>query len=208
LSRLARRARVPALLAVPVALAAVAVPLVTDAGAAPGQVLPCVTREVTKPFTAWGDHAAYFTVPGGTFEGGAPGWTLGGGAAVTHGNEPWRVLSSTHASSLALPAGAAATAPSMCIATAEDALRFFYRAPGVRGAALLVTIHVTSGVNVADNTYEISGATAGWALSPRIMLPDIRDASGRQTVTISFTQRSTRARWQIDDVEVDPWRSL
>jgi hypothetical protein len=169
---------------------------------------PCTTRTTTTPFTAWGDANAYFTVPDGTFESGAPSWTKSTGVATVSGNEPWKVLGSGHATSLKLPAGGSAATPAMCIATAEDSLRLFYKSPGVSGSLLHVSIYVTSGVNVATNDYDISGSTAGWAVSQRIMLPDIRDASGRQTVTITFSQRQTTATWQIDDIEIDPWKTL
>ncbi|HEY6795172.1 MAG TPA: hypothetical protein VI248_10885 [Kineosporiaceae bacterium] len=98
--------------------------------------------------------------------------------------------------------------PSLCVATAEDALRLFYRAPGVPSSHVKITVRVTSGVAAVDSTYEIAGDPGGWKLSDRIMLPDIRDASGQQTVTISFAQVGARVAWQIDDVEIDPWRSL
>jgi hypothetical protein len=201
-----RRTAVLGGLAVLAPLAALVVAPATTASAA--TVLPCTTRATTTPFTPWGDSNAYFTLPGATFESGTSGWSLAGGARVTSGNEPWKVVSGPNVSSLSLPAGASASAPSMCIATAEDSMRLFYRAPGISTAYLRVTIHVTSGVNVADNTYSIGGGTAGWALSERIMVPDIRDRSGQQTVTIKFDQVGTKAAWQIDDVEIDPWRSL
>lgn len=202
-----RRTAVLGGLTVVAPLAALLVAPAATASAATS-VLPCTTRSTTTPFTQWGDTNSYFTLPGGTFETGTAGWTLSGGAGVTGGNEPWKVISGPNTSSLNLPAGAAATAPSLCIATAEDSMRLFYKSPGVSTAYLRVTIHVTSGVNVADNTYDINGAASGWAVSQRIMLPDIRDKSGQQTVTVSFTQVGTRAAWQVDDVEIDPWRSL
>ena len=40
------------------------------------------------------------------------------------------------------------------------------------------------------------------------MLPDIRDASGQQYVTITLTAQGTNATWYVDDVMVDPWKSL
>jgi hypothetical protein len=168
---------------------------------------PCTTRTTATPFTAWRDTNAYFTVPDGTFESGASTWTTSRGVTTVGGNEPWKVLGSRHGASLRILGGGSATTQSMCIATAEDSLRFFYKSPGVSGSLLHVSIYVTSGVNVATNDYDISGAKAGWALSDRIMLPDIRDASGRQTVTITFSQRQTPAAWQIDDVEIDPWKT-
>ncbi len=39
-----------------------------------------------------GDYSNYVLVPGGAFEAGAAGWTLGRSVAVGSGNEPWKVL--------------------------------------------------------------------------------------------------------------------
>lgn len=177
--------------------------------AQPGQAATpaCTTRTTTTPFTAWGDTNAYFTVPDGSFESGVSTWRTSRGVTTVAGNEPWKVLGKGHGTSLRIPGGGSATTQSMCIATAEDSLRFFYQSPGVSGSQLHVSIYVTSGVNVATNDYDINGSRAGWAVSDRIMLPDIRDASGRQTVTITFSPRQTAATWQIDDVEIDPWKT-
>lgn len=39
----------------------------------------CAARPSTTPFAPWGDTSAYFLMPGGGFESGAPGWSLAGG---------------------------------------------------------------------------------------------------------------------------------
>jgi hypothetical protein len=169
---------------------------VVVAQSTPAATFPCVSRTTTTPFVAWGDTNAYFTVPDGDFEAGAASWTVSSGVTTVSGNEPWKVLGGAHKASLRIPVGASASTPPMCIATAEESLRFFYRSPGVPSSLLHVSIYVTSGVNVATNDYDIRGTTRGWAVSQRIMLPDIRDASGRQTVKITFSQRQGPATWR------------
>lgn len=166
--------------------------------------IACTTRATTKAFSAWGDTNPYFAVADGTFESTTSNWVLRAAAATT-GNEPWKVLGSTHAKSLKLSSGAVATTAQFCVASAEDALRFFVKAPGIAGSRLHVHIDVVSGVNRATNDYDVSGTTSGWAPSQRIMLPDIRDSSGKQLVTISFSVVGT-ATWYLDDVMIDPWR--
>lgn len=106
------------------------------------------------------------------------------GALGLLGNEPWRV------------------------AAKEDSMRSFVRRPGVRGAVLHVAVHVTVGVNVATMDADIDGSSYGWAPSDRFVLPDIRDAAGRQNVTITLSSRGAAATWLTDDVMVDPWRTL
>lgn len=201
--RLIRSAVVGTVLA---ASAAIALP--AGAAHAATTTVPCGSRTMSRPFTLWSDTNQYFTVQDGTFESGAAGWTRTGGAAAVSGNEPWKVVSATNAKSLMIPAGGSATTPAMCVASDEDSTRFFYKSPGVSGSSLHVSIYVTSGVNVATNDFDVAGSVAGWGVSPRIMLPDIRDASGQQTVKITFSIRNTPATWQIDDVMIDPWRTL
>lgn len=174
------------------------------ADGAASAAIACSTRTTTKAFAAWGDTNPYFVVPDGTFESTTASWVLRK-AATTTGNEPWRVLGGAHAESLKLSPGAVATTAQFCVASAEDSLRFFVKSPGVAGSQLLVHIDVVSGVNRATNDYAISGSSSGWAPSQRIMLPDIRDSSGKQNVTISFTVVGN-ATWYLDDVMIDPWR--
>lgn len=179
--------------------------LVVPAAASQAAVA-CTPRTTSKPFSGFGDNNNYFLVQGGSFEGGATGWNLIGARVVT-GNEPWKVGGSAHSSSLLVPPAMMATSPAMCVASDEDSMRFFYKRPGVWGSALHVHIDVTSGVNRATNDLDLDGSTPGWAVSPRMMLPDIRDASGQQTITISFSTRNVPAQWIVDDVYVDPWKT-
>lgn len=173
-------------------------------GSSAEAAIACTTRSTTKAFAAWGDTNPYFLVPDGSFETSGTTW-VHRNAARTSGNEPWKVMGGAHTSSLKLSPGAVSTTSQFCVASAEDALRFFVKSPGGATARLHVHIDVVSGVNRATNDYDIVGSTSGWAPSPRIMLPDIRDASGKQNVTITFTVVGT-ATWYIDDVLIDPWR--
>lgn len=166
----------------------------------------CPTRTLSTPFKAWGDSNQYFTVPGATFEG-SHGWSFGGNISVVNDQEPWKINGSTHSKSLNLPAYTTAMAPNMCIASNEDSLRLFYKDPGVGGAALTVKIEAwnNSSTGRSINTYTIGSSGSGWKLSPRIELPNKRDAAGEQWVTITITPVNTAATWRVDDVMLDPW---
>jgi hypothetical protein len=175
-------------------------------GSAVAQVVePCAKRTVSRPFTAWGDNNAYFVAPGGTFESAA--WP-GSSTARVSGNAPWRINGASQAWSMQIKARGIAVSTQFCVNSDEDSMRLFFKAPGVRGAKLRLHIDVVSGVNRATNDYDIDGGTAGWALLPRIMLPDIRDASGRQYVTITLTAAGSDATWFVDDVMIDPWKAI
>ncbi|HRC08234.1 MAG TPA: hypothetical protein PLV41_08460, partial [Miltoncostaeales bacterium] len=169
--------------------------------------VPCQSRTTTTPFKAWNDTNRYFVAPNGSFEAGTANWFLGGSASVVAENEPWKINGSLHARSMRLPSGASARVEKFCVNSDEDSIRFFFKRPSTVGAGLRVAIRVTSGVNVATNDYTVGGGTAGWGVSERIMLPDIRDASGQQWVEITFFPTNTAATWQIDDLMIDPWRT-
>jgi len=167
----------------------------------------CQSRTTTTPFKAWSDSNSYFVAPNGNFESGTTNWFLSGSASVITENEPWKINSSLHAKSMRLPSGASARVEKFCVNSAEDSIRFFFKRPTTTGAGLRAAIRVTSGVNVATNDYTVGTGTAGWGLSERIMLPDIRDASGQQWVEITFFPTNTAATWQVDDLMIDPWRT-
>ena len=177
----------------------------TAVAASPASAAVCPARSLSQPYSGFGDYNNYFLAPSGTFEGGASGWTTSS-ARVVSGSEPWAVHGAG-LRSLRVDAAGYAKSPVMCIATAEDSMRFFYRSPGVAGSGLQVFIEVTSGANYATNQYTVDGTAAGWRVSERIMLPDIRDASGTQYVTITFRPVNNPAAWQVDDVDIDPWRT-
>lgn len=199
-----RRSRV--LLAAGVAAAAVVG--AASIGVSPAQAdIACGAHTVKQPFIGWGDSNKYFIAANGGFEGGSANWLFSGGASVVSENEPWRINGSTHTKSVRIPSGASVVTEKFCVNSDEDSLRFFAKRPGVGGAGMQVFVRVTSGANVATNEITLDGSQAGWTLSDRMMLPDIRDASGQQWVQITFTPRNVAATWNVDDVMIDPWRT-
>lgn len=168
----------------------------------------CPSRATTTPFTAWGDSNSYFLTPGGSFESGATGWTFYGGISVVRDQEPWKINGSGHSKALNLPAYTTAMPPNMCIASNEDALRLFYKDPGVAGAKLLVKVEAWNNAGTNGRVvqqYTITSGRAGWQLSPRIALPNNRDTAGEQWVTITITPIDTAGTWRVDDLMLDPW---
>jgi hypothetical protein len=193
-------------LAVAVPVAGLVVPASPAAAVA---AIPCGPRTSTQPFKQWNDLAAYFTLPGGTFESTPSGWTLRGGAGLTSGNEPWKVVAGTNAKSLRLPPGSSVVAPTFCVSPSESQFRFFYKSPGISGSNLRVTVRVDFGTWVSNSEFWASGNTPGWQVSQIIALPNVADSRAQPTVTLTFLPvNSSSAVWLIDDVEVDPWKSL
>lgn len=162
----------------------------------------CTTRTTNTAFAQWGDNNQYFATTNGTFESGAGGWTLRNGTSVVADQAPWKVNGSAHAKALRLPGGSSATSTSMCVASNEESMRFFYKSPG--SGSLQVRVEVSNAFGSSVRTWSVSTSRTGWIVSPQLALPNLRDASGQQWITITFSS-SGSAAWAIDDVMIDPW---
>jgi hypothetical protein len=169
----------------------------------------CPVLPTYKPFTSWLDQASYATVPGGTFEDGAPGWTLSG-AKVAPGNESYNVHGSGESHSLALPPGSSATSPTICVGLAHPTMRFFAKSSG---GTLLSTLRVDvltelSTGQVVALPIGLVTRSAGWRPTPRLLTTAnlLALLPGQLTpVAFRFTPQGG-ASWAIDDVHIDPQR--
>jgi hypothetical protein len=176
-------------------------------------VLPsCAARPTSTPFAPWGDKSAYFLMPGGSFEAGAPGWTLAGGAKVVSGNEPWFVNGNSDTHSLAIPPSAQATSPTVCVAMGDNTIRFFVKNSGVASSVLHVNASVQNPLTglVLSTGFDIKGVAgvSGWSPSPAMLIPNLLGGLlGTQNLTLVFTTKGAPATWNIDDVFVDPFKS-
>ena len=103
LSRGTRGARMPAIAALAIALAAPA------SAATDGVVAACPPSTYEQPFTPWLDLASYVLAPNGGLESDADGWSLDGDAAVIAENERFDVHGPSDTKSLSLPSGSTAT---------------------------------------------------------------------------------------------------
>jgi hypothetical protein len=190
--------------------AAVVSAIIVGAGSASNaakyEVKACTTRALSKPFSPWGDTNSYFLAPSGSFEYGLGTWTVAGSAWTVAENEPWRVNGANDWASMQLLPGSTIRSRSFCVGYDEDSIRLFLRKPGVPGSALTIRVIVTNPNGTGINTYTVSGENFGWGPSPRIMMPNVRDANGQQTVTIEILPANNPAVWLVDDVMVDPWR--
>jgi hypothetical protein len=170
----------------------------------------CDSETLEHPFLRWADPFSYTLAPGGSFEAGAPGWTLRGGAGVKSGNESYYVHGAGDSSSLAIPNGGSATSRSLCVGIDHPSVRFFAR----NGGSLLSTLKVD--VLFEDSLGDVLTApvgvvtgTAGWAPTPLplpVAVSLLPLLPGNNTaVAFKFTPVGLGGSWQIDDVYVDPW---
>jgi len=185
--------------------------LITGPAGAAGKTLACSTRVESQVFKPWGDLAYYFQMPNGGFEQ-SGSWALSGGATVVTGNETFNVRSATDTKSLKMPAGSRAESRTICIGKGEETLRFFVKNPQVPGAILHVEViarNTTNGaVGVSSFDINSDAQAAGWSPSNALRVPAMFSDSGQQEITVVFTTAGNAATWQIDDVYVDPFRSV
>jgi len=106
-------------------------------------------------------------MPGGGFESGAPGWTLAGSKVVS-GNESSFINTTTDSHSLAIPYGALAVSPTVCVAMGENTIRLFVKNSGVAGSALHVQALVQNQLTglVLSTGVDIQGVAGSTGWSP------------------------------------------
>jgi hypothetical protein len=188
------------------ALAAFASP--ASAGLLTASAPSCDDPALSQPFARFGDNATY--KPLGNFEGGAPGWTLAGGASIAAGNESYNVGGSADNFSLVLPGGSSAVSPFTCVGLEEPTLRLFAKRRSGLLTTLGVEVQVQTSLGLSLWLPVLPGDLGGSSWHPTAAMPLLANL-----LTLSATDRTAvRFRfkplllgsWQIDDVYVDPYR--
>jgi hypothetical protein len=170
---------------------------------------PCDGQLLERPFLPWGDPASYTLVPGGAFEAGDASWQLSAGARIQDGNEPWRVRGASDGRSLALPGGASATSPEMCIGIQHPTLRFFARNAGPAASRLRVEV-LYRDLRGRPQSLRLAELAAGDEWQPThpiallVNLLALRPQWDR-SVAFRVTAQGDDASWEVDDVYVDPY---
>lgn len=175
-----------------------------------GTPVKCKARSQSQVFAPWGDHNFYYRAPNGGFEKGSKNWQLSGGARVVEGNESYYVRRSTDTHSLSLPTGARAEGRTICTERVDRTVRFFIKDPQVAGAMLKINVEVESsrGRGVLQYWVGSGSFSRGWQPFHIIEIPATYGPDGRQNLTLSFEAIGSQATWQIDDVFVDPFKSI
>jgi hypothetical protein len=168
----------------------------------------CPDKDMSRPFQRWLDPITYTLAPDGGFEAGARGWQLRGGAEVVDGNESFR-LSGPGDSSLYLPSGSSATSPAMCVETLDVFARYVAKNKGLIALSSLKVDAIVkdSGGNTFTLPAGVNTGGSSWAPSlPSVALLNLLGLlnDGRVTVSFRFQPVGLAARWQIDDLYVDP----
>jgi hypothetical protein len=183
-----------------------------QAGTLSDTATSCQNRTLERPFTRWLDPLKYVLAPNGGFESGTKQWTITGGAYVVSGNESWRVHSSTDSRSLYLPSGSSATTRAVCVETLDLVARFFALNRG--GLLSLLKVDAVFETPLGETVVVPAGVVAGsgkWQPTLPMLavgnLTSVLNANGEAAVAFRFTPIGLGARWQIDDVYVDPLKN-
>ena len=186
------------------------------ADAADGSLLGC-GYAAQHPFLRFLDPLPYTLAPDGGFEAGAQGWKLSGGARVVSGNESF-ALSGPGSKSLQIPAGGSATSPPMCVGLILPVVRFM-----ATGGALLSTLRVEAVWTDhagRERSLQLLPVVLGGARSwlptlPLLQLGGVLNALTLNGLTTDMSFRFTpragllgSGTWKIDDVYVDPWKTI
>jgi hypothetical protein len=164
----------------------------------------CDDGVLTQPFQRWHDNANYKSV--GTFEDGAAGWTLAGGAKVVSGNETYAVHGARESHSLSLPSGASATTPPVCVGLNEPTLRFFTRKNSGLLSTMTVWVDVQTSVGVWVTLPLGVDLGGGWHPSlPMLVVANLLPLLPPDQTAVRFRFAPLLGgSWQVDDVYVDP----
>jgi hypothetical protein len=164
----------------------------------------CNEAALSQPFLAWGDSSFYELVPGGDFHSSLSGWTLSGGAQRAAGGEPYDVSGAVGGYSLALPHGASAQSPFVCVNASYPTFRFFAHNEGVASTVLVQVVYQTllGPVSVPLGVVALSGE---WQPTLPMLTGSIVTGAlsgGTAQLALRFTALTGASR--VDDVFVDP----
>jgi hypothetical protein len=158
----------------------------------------------STPFAQFGDSAQYTLAPGGSFESGAPGWSLSR-ASVVEGNESYNLVPGTH--SLAIGSGGQAVSPWVCISSEYPTFRLMAKRVGGSGLLNVSLQYVNVlglGVNLSVANLE---SDPSWAPSPAMRLGNSLPLwlPGTSLQIRLVFQPGGTSSWSIDDVFLDPY---
>jgi hypothetical protein len=163
----------------------------------------CPAVEETQAFTKFNDANWYVLAPAGDFEGSVSAWTLSGGAAQVSGSETYNATGTAGKRSLALPSGATAQSPYMCVDRSYRTLRFF-----AIGEEKSASIAVSAVYSTPSGPYVVSVGTvnpgSSWAPSEKLPTyagPASAESNGTAQVAFRVT---SKGKARIDDLYVDP----
>jgi hypothetical protein len=168
----------------------------------------CKAQPLEQTFLPWADIAHYTPVPHGSFERGARGWQLAGGARIAEGNEPFESVGDPGDHRLLeLPTGSVATSPAICVGLGHPTMRFFLKGTdGLATVSVEVLFEDTSG---EVHTLPVGLVPAGptWAPGlPVLVVANLLPLLPDEHTAVAFRLRALTGDVVVDETHVDPWR--
>jgi hypothetical protein len=172
---------------------------------------PGCTTPTTQAFLFANDKKDYVLAPGGSIESSLSGWSLTGGAAPVPGSAPAITGAGQGTKSLFIPSGGSVTTAPMCVAAHSPFFRFQARNAAGFGALKVEVLYLDGPKFTGEREAGTITAGATWAPTNRLSLSQgimgVNGSSTSQaTVAFRFTPVGAGAKWQVDDVYVDPYR--
>jgi hypothetical protein len=151
----------------------------------------CQPQALVKPFTAYGDQSNYTLLPGGSFDNGAPGWSLSRAAVVS--------------GALQISPGGVATSPTICAGLDHPTMRFFAKSSGLLPVGTVSVLAETSlGVVVELPLGVITPGSTMHATPKYLVLANLLPLLPNDYTPLAFRFRAVTGTFTIDDVYVDP----
>jgi len=165
----------------------------------------CDEASLAQPFKSWSDSSQYKLIPGGSFESGAAGWTLSGGAAVTGGSESFGATGSVGAHSLSLPAGSSAESPPTCVDAAYPTFRLFARNSSLLSTVLVQVVYDDPIIGRVALPVGAIALSKNWQPSlPMLTASAVQGVLKNGVAQVSLRFTAVVGNSSIDDVYVDP----
>lgn len=187
-----------------------ALPSTASAGLLVQSAASCDPQPTSKPFAPWGDSRNYMLAPGGSFESGAPGWSLNG-ASIVSGNETFYVGGRSHSKSLRLDGGETATSPEICVGLEHPVIRVFAKNNRLLLSTLTVEViaRTSLGLKVAVPIGVVLPRSS-WKPTPAfLVVANLLPLLPGDYTPVAFRFRAVGAgSWWIDDFYVDPRRRI
>ena len=174
----------------------------------------CPSNPTTAALAQFGDNAAYTLLSGGSFESGAPGWSL------TRAEVASATGATGGAYSLVIQPNGVAVSPAFCVSSEYPSFRFFARQVSgggdsrggggwFGGSSLSVSLRWTNAWGFSQDT-DVASLQPGsaWTLSPVLKLASALPLwMSQSTLNVKLVfEANGSGSWAIDDVFIDPYR--
>jgi hypothetical protein len=176
-----------------------AAPPPTPKASGPGAGTTCT---LTQPFAGLGDGGTYTLTGNGSLEQGTTNWLFGGTAKVVSAEDPFDLTSGHDKHALQLPAGSSASNLVTCMVNLQPPLRFAAVNTGDPNATLEVSALTGDPTNPTVTPIASVTGTSTWQVVDPIQFSV--PANGG----LGFRFTPTGGSWRIDDIYVDPFKTI